>query len=57
MAGEVEPKDTMEGRRGSPQEIRKALLALPRVSREDVEELQRLIREAKSPAPEGGIFD
>ncbi len=61
MAGEGKAKGRLEAgtaaRRGSPQEIVAAMQAAPKVTREDVRELQRLIREAKSPAPEGGIFD
>ena len=53
----VEKLHTLVGQRGSPKEIRAALLALPKVTREDVQELQRLIREAKEPASERGIFD
>jgi hypothetical protein len=48
---------TLVGRRGSPKEVLAGMRAAPKVSREDVQELQRLIREAKEPASERGIFD
>jgi predicted transcriptional regulator len=53
----VEQLHTLVGRRGSPKEVLAGMRAAPKVSREDVQELQRLIREAKTPAPERGIFD
>ena len=42
---------------GSGAAILRALDALPKVPREDVEELERLIEEGKLPVNERGIFD
>ena len=52
----VEQLHTLVGRRGSPKEIRAALLALPPVTREDIAALDAIIKEGKSPSKEEDIF-
>lgn len=50
-------QDKMMGRRGSPKALLAGMRGEPKVTKEDVLELQRLIREVKEPASERGIFD
>jgi hypothetical protein len=46
-----------DARRGSPEMILEAMRALPKVSEEEVAELERMIEEGKLPVRYEGIFD
>jgi len=57
QAVQVQVEPAVSSRRGSPAAILEVMRNSPRVPREDVDELNRLIEEGKLPVSEGGIFD
>jgi hypothetical protein len=54
---EIQPAKKSAPELGTPQAILRGLQGLPKVTAEDVAELQRLIKEGKQPAEFRGIFD
>ncbi len=53
----VEKLHTLVGQRGAPKALLAGMRGEPKVTKEDVLELQRLIREAKQRPSERGLFD
>ena len=54
---EVEVRENQTLQPGSPQAILQALRNLPPIPSEDVDELERLIREGQAPVRYEGVFD
>jgi predicted DNA-binding antitoxin AbrB/MazE fold protein len=54
---EIEAQEVEGLRRGSPELLLKVMRELPKLTKEDTDELERMIEEGKLPVRYDGIFD